>query len=121
MRNKKYERMIIMKKLKKLSYASALNIASLGLATQAFALDVESPGFPEGVGMILGIIQTIGILIAVGTVMYVGIKYLTSGAGKKAEAKETMVPVLIGAVLLALAIPVIRWIFGAFDTNIEGL
>jgi uncharacterized membrane protein len=67
----------------------------------------------ETAQIILGIIQWIGLVIAVAMVLYVGIKYLTSTAGKKAEAKETMVPVLIGAALLAIAPTIVSWIFTA--------
>ena len=31
--------------------------------------------------------------------IYIGIKYMTKGAGAKAEVKETLLPYLIGAVL----------------------
>ena len=70
----------------------------------------------DQVGRILGLIRWVGIAVGVAMVMYVGIKYLTSGAGKKAEAKETMVPVLIGAVLLMLAPSIIEWIYNMFKT-----
>ncbi len=87
----------------------------------AFAapLDKIEPYDPTGTSAasvaetILGIIQWIGLVIAVAMVLYVGIKYLTSTAGKKAEAKETMVPVLIGAALLAIAPTIVSWIFTA--------
>ena len=109
-----------MKNRKRLSISTALNIGMFAFATSALAVSVPQPDDP-GLGEMetpvqtaLGIMQIIGISLGVAMVMYVGIKYLTSGAGKKAEAKETMVPVLIGAALLALAPTVITWIYNAF-------
>lgn len=70
-------------------------------------------GVQNTVGTVLGIIKWIAYAVAIVMVMYVGIKYLTAGAGVKAEAKSTLVPMLIGAVLVALAPTVVGWIFGA--------
>jgi len=95
----------------------SLLMCFLMIATVAFA-DVpkpeEVPAFDQ-VGSILGLIRWVGIAVGVAMVMFVGVKYLTSGAGKKAEAKETMVPVLIGAVLLMLAPSIIDWIYQMFN------
>ena len=110
-----------MKNFKKIM-ASCSTIAALMSMSAALAVDGSgfTPGdgnktaITEAVGQILGVIQVVGVIVAIVMVMYVGLKYLTSGAGKKAEAKETMVPVLIGAVCIALAPTIVTWIFGAF-------
>lgn len=104
-----------MKKFGKISLSTIAGFMAGMSSMSALALSVE-PTLPteySQVGTILGVIRYIGIIVAVAMVMYVGIKYLTSGAGKKAEAKETMVPVLIGAALLALAPSVVIWILQA--------
>ena len=64
------------------------------------------------VSTVLGIIQTIGYIVAIVMVMYVGIKYLTAGATKKAEAKETLIPILVGAILIVAAVTIVNWLFG---------
>ena len=64
------------------------------------------------VSTVLGIIQTIGYVVAIVMVMYVGIKYLTAGATKKAEVKETLVPILVGAILIVAAVTIVNWLFG---------
>ena len=51
-------------------------------------------------GKIVGIIQVIGIVIAVVVIMVVGIKYMMGSAEEKAEYKKTMMPYIIGAVLI---------------------
>jgi hypothetical protein len=75
----------------------------------------ENNELADPAGRVLGVIQWVGIIVAVVMVMYVGIKYMTSTAGKKAEAKETMVPVLIGAALLALGTSIINFVFTAIS------
>ena len=49
---------------------------------------------------IMGIIQAVGIVVAVVIIMVVGIKYMMGSAEEKAEYKKVMMPYIIGAVLL---------------------
>lgn len=51
-------------------------------------------------GRIVGIIQVIGTMIAVGMLTILGIKYALGSAEEKAEYKKTMIPYLIGSVLI---------------------
>lgn len=57
--------------------------------------DVKTVG-----GKIVGIIQVVGTMIAVGMLTVLGIKYALGSAEEKAEYKKTMVPYLIGSVLI---------------------
>lgn len=55
----------------------------------------------QGVGAnIIQIITTIGIIVAVVVLLVLGIKYMMGSAAEKAEYKKTMIPYLIGAVLI---------------------
>ena len=54
-------------------------------------------------GNIVGIIQTVGIVLAVVILMILGIKYMMGSAEEKAEYKKTMIPYIIGAVLIFAA------------------
>ena len=49
---------------------------------------------------IVGIITTIGIIVAVVVWLVLGIKYMMGSASEKAEYKKTMIPYLVGAVLI---------------------
>jgi len=49
---------------------------------------------------IIGAIRLLGTLIAVVSVMVIGLRYMTGSVEQKANYKETMVPYLIGAVML---------------------
>ena len=49
---------------------------------------------------ILGLLRTIGIFIAVGGVMVIGIKYIVGSVEEKASYKKTMVPYLVGCIFL---------------------
>lgn len=55
----------------------------------------------EDIGnIILGIIQTVGTFVAVGIVMILGIKYMMGSLEQRAEYKRSMLPLLIGCVML---------------------
>lgn len=51
-------------------------------------------------GNIVNIITTIGIIVAVIVLLILGIKYMMGSASEKAEYKKTMIPYLVGAVLI---------------------
>lgn len=51
-------------------------------------------------GNIVDIITTIGIIVAVIVLLILGIKYMMGSASEKAEYKKTMIPYLVGAVLI---------------------
>lgn len=54
-----------------------------------------------GVGAsIIDIITTVGIIISVIVLLILGIKYMMGSASEKAEYKKTMIPYLVGAVLI---------------------
>lgn len=60
---------------------------------------------------ILGVIYYIGVFLSVGILMAVGIKYMTGSIEEKAQYKETMVPYIVGAVLLFGGINILKIIY----------
>ena len=68
-------------------------------------------GVTAPVVQVLGVVQWIGFIVAIAMIIYVGIKYLTSGAGEKAKVKDTLIPMLIGAVLVALGPTIAKAVF----------
>lgn len=62
---------------------------------------------------ILGVIQTVGTVVAIVVLIVLGIKYMMGSAEEKAEYKKTLVPYVIGAVIVLAASNVVVWIFEA--------
>ena len=52
---------------------------------------------------ILGIVQVVGSIAAVIILVVIGIKYMLGSAEERAEYKKTMIPYLVGAVLIFAA------------------
>ena len=68
---------------------------------------------------ILGAIQVVGTLISVGTLMVLGIKYMMGSAEEKAEYKKTMIPYVIGAILLFTAVTLVNYVYNVSGTLTE--
>ena len=93
-----------------------VNAAKIG-GVDVSASTSDANGKIRSVGKnILGIIRVIGTLIAVGALMILGIKYMLGSAEEKAEYKKTMIPYVIGAVLLFAAVNLAGWIAGFAET-----
>lgn len=52
---------------------------------------------------IMGVIQVVGVVVAVVILMIIGIKYMMGSAEEKAEYKKTMIPYIVGALLIFAA------------------
>lgn len=105
------------KSIKIISTMLTVALIVMSFATTSFAanssiggVDVAPNTNVSGMGnitqtgnKILGLIQTIGVLFAVGILMVLGIKYMMGSAEEKASYKKTMLPYVIGAVLLFAA------------------
>ena len=85
----------------------------VAVASSVFALDPSTiKGDVTGNGAqqiqnvgqrIIGIIQVVGSVLAVAMLVVIGIKYMLGSAEDKAEYKKSLMPYLIGAILIFAA------------------
>lgn len=62
-------------------------------------------------GNVVNIIQIVGIVIAVIVLLVIGIKYMIGSASEKAEYKKTMIPYIVGAVLVFAGTSLVKVIY----------
>lgn len=62
-------------------------------------------------GDIMGVINVVGVVVAVVVLMVIGIKYMMGSAEEKAEYKKTMIPYIVGAVLIFGATTIANVVF----------
>lgn len=82
--------------------------SSVVMASVADKVDSITSKVPDGAegkintlaGNIIGVLTTVGIAVAVIILLILGIKYMMGSASEKAEYKKTMIPYLVGAVLI---------------------
>ena len=60
---------------------------------------------------IIKTLQTVGSLAAVVVLIVLGIKYMLGSTEEKAEYKKTMLPYVIGAVLIFAAVNIAKFVF----------
>ena len=69
--------------------------------------------FREKVGVILGAIQAIGSILSVLALVVIGIKYMLGSAEEKANYKQTMIPYIIGVILVFSSSTLVNAIYKA--------
>lgn len=89
---------------------STLEAQSWNLGQSTTPTELDS-GITETTKTILGTMQWVGYLIAIGMVIWAGIRFLTSSVGEKVKAKETLLPMICGAILIAGATWIAHFIF----------
>lgn len=107
-----------MKKMRKIA-SILLTLAMIAsMVSVVFAQDVPVPGVIQNAQAnsiaktVLGFIRFIGYGIAVGMILYIGIKYMMSSANEKADLKKGSVNYVIGAILVAGATTVVTMLVG---------
>lgn len=100
------------KKTLKLISIIALVLCIVTIATTCFAADltpsqidgksntVSGDKLQKAGNQIATIIRAVGIIASVIILMILGIKYMVGSAEEKAEYKKTMIPYIVGAVIL---------------------
>lgn len=87
------------------------------MCTAVFAYSGINPSVsaPSGAGTtagtIIGVMQWFGYAIAVGMLVYIGIKYIMASANEKADLKNALIKYVIGAVIIVFAVSIAGWVF----------
>ena len=112
------------KKTLKLVTIIATILAVLGIFTLSFATDpstltgTDTDKFNNIGNTIIGALKAIGTIVAVAVLVVLGIKYMMGSAQEKAEYKKTMIPYLIGAIII-FAAPYIAGAIYSFANSIK--
>lgn len=113
---------------KSIKIVSILMIAMMLImvSTSVFAVDPGSaidgvsiqyggnPDFSAKVGKIIGFLQWAGAIAGVLIITIFGIKYMMGSLEEKAEYKKSMIPFIVGAVVLIAAPQIAKLIFSIF-------
>lgn len=74
---------------------------------------VDSKVVFDKAGVILGAIRNISAVVAVISLMIIGLKYILGSAEEKANYKATLVPYVIGCVLAVAGTTLVTFIYNA--------
>lgn len=67
----------------------------------------KDQGFNNQVGTIIGFIQAIGVAVALGMLIVIGIRYVSADSSKKAEIKEQAITYVFGAFCIFAAVSIL--------------
>ena len=92
-----------------ITYAKSIEVDdSVKVATGVIDPDDYKPNSPTNedanalvsrANGVIGVIRVVGVVVAVATIIIMGIKYIIGSVSERAEYKKTMIPYLIGAIL----------------------
>lgn len=64
---------------------------------------------------IISFIWILSIIVAVVVIMYTGLKFIVGSANEKAEYKKSLVPLVVGILIIVFATTIIKAIFSIGD------
>ena len=69
----------------------------------------------------IAVVRTLGVIIAVVILLILGIKYMLGSAEERAEYKKTMVPYVVGAILIFASTAIVGIVYDlATSLNTQG-
>jgi len=69
----------------------------------------------ESFEKIAGILTGLGILVAIGTAIVLGIRFMVSSVGKRAEIKQAIAPFIIGTIIVVGAVTIWKLLINILD------
>lgn len=82
-----------------------------GYVKGTVASDAAMNSINTSMNKVIGFLQTIGTIVAVVTILVLGIKYMMGSTEEKAEYKKSMMPYFIGAILIFAATNIAKLVY----------
>lgn len=107
-------------------FVSLLSINTFSIAVKDLDYYKPTPVTQQDAGesielgkRIIGGITVVGIVVSISVVMILGIKYMVGSVEQKAEYKKTMIPVIVGMMLLFGTSWIIKILYEIVPSNIS--
>ena len=107
-----------MKKLYNIVTILMIATMIISMATSVFAVKnpssisaSDTSAFDNIGGKVIGGVQAIGSIAAVAVLVVLGLKYMMGSTEEKAEYKKTMIPYIVGAILIFAASNIAGMVF----------
>ena len=115
-----------MHKIKKILFTLIINIFIISNMFSVVFADVSPGDYKPSIikdseyktafnkaGIILGAIRNVSAVVAVIALMIIGIKYMIGSVEERAEYKKTMIPYIIGCILVVSTTTIVSFIYNA--------
>lgn len=67
-------------------------------------------------GRVMGLIRNASVIIGVIILMVIGVKFMLGSAEEKADYKKSLVPLVVGIVIVMAATSIMSFVFSVFTT-----
>lgn len=94
------------------SFAVTINPDDYNPSTNPVTAD-DAGIFLDKIGIVLGFVRNISVIVAVISLMLIGIKYMLGSVEEKANYKATMWPYVVGCILAAGGTTIITFIYNS--------
>ncbi len=115
-----------MRKINKILFIIAFFIIIITIANTVSAIDTgkytgiydnpNSTKIDSYGSKIMGVVQVVAAVVAVSMVVVIGIKYIMASPNDKADLKNEVILVVIGAVLIFGGANVLTWVVSSFNS-----
>ena len=117
----------LVKKTKKIIIAISISIFLISILTKVYA-DIEPSDYKPGVitteevtslkdkvGIILGAVRNFSVVVAVISLMVIGLKFIFGSLEEKANYKASLMPYVIGCVVTVAGTTLVSFIYNAIS------
>ncbi len=109
--NKKIFNVVVMTMMMVMLFANIVFAGGYSVGTNPFGNpEPNGAGLSAPVGSVIGFLVFAAWAVAIGMMIFFGIKYMTAGAGQKAEVKSTFLPYVVGAVCVGAATTIVNFV-----------
>ena len=107
------------KSMKIIGICLAVILIGIAISTNVFAFNygnfkpntTNTTNITNVGNKVISTIRILGMILSIGVLMILGIKYMMGSAEEKAEYKKTMIPYVVGAILIFAATFIVSAIF----------
>lgn len=71
----------------------------------------DDGGLSKKAGQIMGLIRNIAVVVGVIMLMVIGVKFMLGSAEEKAEYKKSLMPLVIGIVIVMMATTLVSFVY----------
>ena len=76
---------------------------------------IETTNMMNAAKLIMQYIRTFGVIVSVSVLMIIGVKYILGSVDEKAEYKKSMMPFLIGTVIIFISTQIVGFIYNTLN------
>lgn len=92
--------------------AKSANVGDIVNNVMSSGNTMDNTDMNKAVGTVINWIWGISIIVSIIVLMVIGIQYIIGGTQAKADYKKSLIPVVVGIVLIVFATTIVKFLYG---------